>query len=170
MDQEKDEQLFKKFPLLYADNSVWGVSCGNGWYDIIEELSAKLEPLIAALPNDCFCGFETNHPYHEGVCKLCQEYAVKHPFYEWKGEKQPQLVCDKFRSNRPRASQVKEKFGRLRFYMSSETVEMSNLIHKAEGLSYKTCEECGQPGSLDDSQYWLLTLCDKCKAERPKQR
>ena len=51
--------------------------------------------------------------------------------------------------------------------MSSETDEMSKLIHEAEELSYKTCEECGEPGELDTSSYWVFTLCEKCKKERP---
>ena len=61
----------------------------------------------------------------------------------------------------PRASQVKEKFGGLRFYMTCGTDEIFDLIEKAEALSYKTCEECGQPGEERDTS-WIRTLCDGC--------
>lgn len=59
------------------------------------------------------------------------------------------------------ASQVKEKFGTLRFYMSCETDEMSELIDRAEELSAKICETCGAPGELRNDG-WLRTMCDDC--------
>ena len=72
------------------------------------------------------------------------------------------------------ASQVKEKFGGLRFYIGSCPTEISDkvdkLIDKAQHLSYKTCEICGSSGKLRDWG-WCKTLCDKCwydfKKERP---
>lgn len=63
-----------------------------------------------------------------------------------------------------RAMQVKEKFGGLRFYMVSSTDAMEDLIEEAESQSYKTCEECGQPGKLRKGG-WYVTLCDTCKME-----
>ena len=39
-------------------------------------------------------------------------------------------------------------------------------IDKAEERSAETCEECGEPGTLDDSQWWVYTLCPVCKAKR----
>ena len=61
----------------------------------------------------------------------------------------------------PKAAQVKEKFGGLRFYMTTETEEMSKLIRKAEAKSFKTCEECGEPGEVRGLG-WVRTLCDMC--------
>lgn len=64
-----------------------------------------------------------------------------------------------------RASQVKEKFGTLRFYMTSETETMSEAIRAAENKSTITCEKCGKPGESRRSG-WIVTLCDSCDAER----
>ncbi|MBS1993425.1 MAG: hypothetical protein JSS83_23070 [Cyanobacteria bacterium SZAS LIN-3] len=64
-----------------------------------------------------------------------------------------------------RASQVKEKFGTLRFYLTCGTDEMYDLINAAEGLSAQTCEGCGQPGSVR-SGGWIVTNCDECAAKR----
>ena len=61
--------------------------------------------------------------------------------------------------------QVKEKFGTLRFYTSSSTNEIEKFIDEAEELSSKTCELCGQEGSLHTSGGWLKTLCSKCATE-----
>ena len=60
-----------------------------------------------------------------------------------------------------RASTVKEKYGTLRFYMVSETAEMSALIRKAEKQSAKTCEVCGEPGKLR-GRAWYSTRCTPC--------
>lgn len=65
----------------------------------------------------------------------------------------------------PRAAQVKEKFGTLRFYMSSATEEMDAIIGEAERKSAITCEECGKTGRLREGG-WLLTLCDDCGEKR----
>lgn len=61
----------------------------------------------------------------------------------------------------PYATQVKEKFGTLRFYLSSETDEMSNLIEKYEIKSEKICEICGKEGLLDTKAYWYVVRCQK---------
>lgn len=53
MKDELEKKLVNKYPKLYEDygGSIYetcmgrGFECGDGWYDIIDELSAKLEPL-----------------------------------------------------------------------------------------------------------------------------
>lgn len=67
------------------------------------------------------------------------------------------------------ASQVKEKFGTLRFYMSSSNKEMEALIDEAEAESAVTCEHCSAPGKLRQRSWWL-TLCDTCDTEWEKSR
>lgn len=60
----------------------------------------------------------------------------------------------------PRASQVKEKFGTLRFYLTSGTDEMWNIVSEAEQKSETTCEVCGHIGELVEGG-WLQTLCEE---------
>lgn len=120
MKKAHDDQLCREFPLLYRERYShrnpmhYGFTCGDGWFEIIYDLSKQLEPLIAAMPED----------------------------------------------ERPAAAQVKEKFGTLRFYMTTETEEMTDLIIVAENDSAVTCEECGKDGRLREGG-WLLTLCLK---------
>jgi hypothetical protein len=72
--------------------------------------------------------------------------------------------CSEYQLNHPRATQVKEKFGTLRFYMSSYFDEFFNFIDEAEKKSAMTCEQCGEPGTLDNStNYWISTECKKCR-------
>lgn len=56
--------------------------------------------------------------------------------------------------------QVKEKFGTLRWYMSSQTPVMDGAIAVAELMSGNICEYCGMPGKLRAGS-WILTLCDE---------
>ena len=71
--------------------------------------------------------------------------------------------------NHPRASQVKEKFAGLRFYMSYSTDAIEDLIDDAENESYRTCEECGEPGEVRKDG-WMVTLCDACNDSRDERR
>ena len=66
--------------------------------------------------------------------------------------------------------QVKEKFGGLRYYVSTAPERIFELIDEAERLSYETCEVCGEPGSLDDKWHWYRTLCKKHKRERAAKK
>lgn len=65
----------------------------------------------------------------------------------------------------PRASQIKEKFGTLRFYLSHGTDEMFKIADEAEQKSAEVCEECGKKGTLRKGG-WLVTLCKKCQEKR----
>ena len=63
----------------------------------------------------------------------------------------------------PCAIQVKEKFGSLRFYASEASPTQQAYIDFAEVLSAKTCEVCGEPGTLTGSR-WLKATCSRHKA------
>ena len=62
-------------------------------------------------------------------------------------------------------SQIKEKFGSLRFYIGGGSDEMYTIIGKYEHKSLEICEECGEPGELVISNRWWQTKCDKHKPE-----
>lgn len=70
-------------------------------------------------------------------------------------------------------SQVKEKFGGLRYYASPGDVDEETseqfygLIREAEARSYEICERCGQPGrfSRRGKAGWYKTLCTACSGE-----
>ena len=164
------------FPLLYADRHqsmqttamCWGFSCGDGWFDIIWQLSLKLEPLIINFikenPNlSCStCGCNKDKHYGSGTkspgkCLAIHTipYCEDPPPANYKA-----CSCERYRSSHPRAEQVKEKFGSLRFYMTSENDEIHALVHEAEQLSYDLCQGCGA-SQLDD-------ICKKCFSSHDK--
>lgn len=123
MSPDLDAKLCADFPQLYSVRdgdtrgsvSHFGFETGDGWFRIIDALSARLEEIIEGLP----------------AGERDEYYAV----------------------------QVKEKFGGLRFYMNTETEEMSRAIEEAEGRSVVTCEMCGRPGRPTGCG-WVKTLCE----------
>jgi len=57
-------------------------------------------------------------------------------------------------------TQVKEKFGGLRFYINAGSDEIHERIIQAEKESYKVCEKCGEDGEIRTDIGWYSTLCD----------
>jgi hypothetical protein len=63
------------------------------------------------------------------------------------------------------ATQVKEKYGTLRFYYTGGDDYIDGVVSMAETISAKTCEVCGAPGKLREGG-WLRTLCDEHAKEQ----
>lgn len=69
-------------------------------------------------------------------------------------------------------TQVKEKFGGLRWYTCGVPADskLYDIVDKYEDLSFKYCMGCGKPVSwaLDDP-YWIYYYCDECKEKLEKE-
>ncbi len=63
------------------------------------------------------------------------------------------------------ATQVKEKYGTLRFYYYGGDDYIDGVVAMAEYLSGVTCETCGAPGKTRDGG-WVRTLCDEHAKEQ----
>jgi hypothetical protein len=86
MRRELELALWNDFPLLYRDKSTlitvslmaFGFECGDGWEPLLRELSAKLEPLIAAVGASIAT---------DGVCSLpciwCNHPQATHDAGRW---------------------------------------------------------------------------------------
>jgi len=62
-------------------------------------------------------------------------------------------------------SQIKEKFGGLRFYVHDATTDHYMLINKAEGKSLFICQVCGKEGRTQNKNGWLMTVCNEHSIE-----
>lgn len=157
MRQELDEALCAKYPLIFKDRHenmqhtamCWGFSHGDGWYNII----------------DVLCGMLTSD-YRQAKSRYdhFMELGVGGVLYGTKTVTQEQIDEAKVKLDEetlkvPVASQVKEKFGGLRFYVNGATDKHWNFISVAENMSYRTCEMCGAPGKTYTNG-WHTTLCD----------
>ena len=67
------------------------------------------------------------------------------------------------------ASQVKEKFGTLRFYVHECNDIGYDVVSITEHLSHRTCETCGWPktrvGPEEPGGYWIINACESCRAQ-----
>lgn len=90
-------------------------------------------------------GFDIGDGWYHLVDALCEELQRE------TDQGGPQVV----------ATQVKEKYGGLRFYVDASNDRQSAMIDFAEALSLRTCETCGAPGTLGESKTgWLATRCE----------
>lgn len=91
--------------------------------------------------------FECGDGWYELLNKLCEDL---------------QEVIDTQNIPQVVASQVKEKFGTLRFYHRGGNGKTKVLIETAEDMAEATCEVCGEPARLRQKKgSWIQTLCDK---------
>ena len=141
MKQKLDETLCKKYPLIFADRNK-------------------------SMMETCMCwGFEHGDGWYNIIDSLCGQ--IQHHI-DWqnknfeKGHAQykqvPQVVV----------SQVKEKFGTLRFYYHGGDDVIDGMVRMAESWSAVACEECGAPGT-QNSQGWIKTLCETHRRERDER-
>lgn len=59
------------------------------------------------------------------------------------------------------ATQIKEKYGSLRFYTDYCYEYIEPIIRRAEDQSCITCELCGNEGKIH-KLHWIQCLCDEC--------
>jgi hypothetical protein len=157
MKKELDEALCAKYPLIFKDRNAdmrttamcWGIECGNGWYNIIDTLCGLLTSEYRQAKSRYDYLVET------GVGGIL--YGTKTVTQEAIDEAKVKLDEETMRV--PVASQVKEKFGGLRFYVQAATDKHYQYITFAESMSYRTCESCGAPGKTY-TDGWHTTLCD----------
>jgi len=139
MREDLDKKLCEKYPKIFADRHkpmtqtamCWGFDVGDGWYNIIDLLCANIQWHID----------ETN--------KTRQLLLDKNPYNLPIPDEVQQVV----------ASQVKEKFGGLRFYYNGGDDIVRALVSFADTMSYRTCETCGSPGKRRGGG-WIYTACD----------
>jgi hypothetical protein len=158
MRKELDEALCAKYPLIFKDRNAdmrttamcWGICTGDGWYNIIDTLCGMLtSDYNNAKSRYDFIKDKLNLPQWEGSNKIITQEMID----------EAKAKLDEEAEKVPVASQVKEKFGGLRFYVQAATDKHYSYIHFAESMSYRVCEECGAPGKRY-TDGWHTTLCD----------
>ena len=161
MNKTLQDKLFEKYPKIFRDRTLpmsqtcmcWGIETSDGWYDIIDSLCEALTyTYTTSIKIDMDDGKKLGiEPSTYGGETNC--YCEIAP---------PQVVAD----------QLKEKFGTLRFYYHTELDEkmsylqktgkypeldkileryynyFDGIVHYAEVLSGRTCEETGKPGEM----------------------
>ena len=68
-----------------------------------------------------------------------------------------------------RITQIKEKYGTLRWYDFGAPASVHDIIDRYEDLSGHTCMICGAPAETKSDGYWLDTICNKCADKMNKK-
>jgi hypothetical protein len=77
------------------------------------------------------------------------------------GEQMVEEIAQALKGEELLITQIKEKFGGLRFYCHGTTREVYDIIRKYERMSYHICISCGEPATKI-SKGWISPYCDQC--------
>jgi hypothetical protein len=152
----------------------WGMEHGDGWYGIIDALCASIQGHIDNNRRTIEWQ-KKEQEYRELAAKgewgwLYDRYKGKD---EWLAanpdfielEKRYYLDTQKKSHNdvaeisQVVATQVKEKYGTLRFYYAGGDDTIDGMVSMAEAMSSRVCETCGAPGEIRLGA-WMRTACD----------
>lgn len=161
MNRRYDRYLTQKYAPLYRDRyndmqstaMCWGFEVGDGWFDIINNLSYQL----------CYNWLVAKDQYNWISSRLGQ--SLYNGTTNQDNHVVTQMHVDQARSEMetqaeqvPVATQVKEKYGALRFYTDYATDAQQAYIDFAEGMSTRVCEVCGNRGKRKGYS-WVTTRC-----------
>jgi hypothetical protein len=138
MRTELDEALCAKYPKIFA----------NRHGDMKETLM-------------CW-GFEHGDGWYPIIDSLCAN--IQHHI-DWNNKNFEKGYTQNKQVPQVVATQVKEKFGTLRFYYDGGNDFIDGMVSMAESWSAVACEECGAPGT-QNSRGWIKTLCETHRKER----
>ena len=129
---EKYEQLIRKYPDLFQKSTFDDFEIGYGWFNII----------------DILCGL---------LCKDVLSVRARIHYNKDKGKDIDLLELELIQAmgELPIITDIKEKYGGLRFYLENDTEDQDKYVEFAESMSSKTCCVCGNPGERRLGQ----TLC-----------
>lgn len=139
MKDELQTALLEKYPKIFAVSDgrkllpfpMFGIECSDGWYDIINQLCFQIQNYI-----------DWNNQQRLSLLE-------KNPNNIKVQEEIPQVIV----------SQVKEKFGTLRFYYDGGDNRIDGMVRMAEAMSSVICETCGNRGHRRGAG-WIYTACD----------
>jgi hypothetical protein len=192
MKQELDALLCEKYPKMMVNRHkpmqetcmCWGFECGDGWYNILNQLMGNIQHHIDwrnesreraleynQMIEDCKHGdFRLFNDYYKSYLPNVVEQRMVEILEEsprFVPEPVPQVVLD----------QVKEKFGTLRFYYTGGDDVIDGMVRMAESMSGVTCERCGAYAETNWPKSenggiggWVRTICKPCDEQREAER
>lgn len=160
MRKELDDALCTKYPKLFRDRHAdmsqtcmcWGFDCGDGWYNLLDSLCGTIQTHIDNRELQIEWTLKHNAELEE---------AAKTNFENWPHyfSREPREIPESI--DQVVVTQVKEKFGSLRFYYNGGDSYIDGAVMLAESMSTKICEVCGAPGIINDDSGWLRARCEE---------
>jgi hypothetical protein len=176
MREELDKKLCEKYPKIFADRNgdmrstamCWGFECDDGWYNILDRLCSNIQWHIDSSVKSA--EYNTKHNAMVTAAKagdwtLFDEQFVGGTYTPAYLQMRKKDILESTLRNttivgQVVATQVKEKFGTLRFYYGGGDDVIHGMAGMAESMSGCTCEVCGNVGRQRGGG-WIRTLCDE---------
>lgn len=135
--KEFNKEFFDNFPILYKDYVY--IECHTGWYDLLFELSVKLEDILKEKETkECTIQVDQIKSKFGGL----RFYITFIPF-------------------------IKDNYIIKYNYNIDISAEAYNLIYSLineyEAKSYQTCEFCGKQPATQMGKGWIYTACKDCE-------
>jgi len=177
MNEKNTKYLYEKYPTIFGQvinrpkkvkvilPIYFGLEVGDGWFNIIDGLCRQLAWIeetygvrtIADQVKEKFGGLRFyNHVTIDGKAMTVRKVKMPDGKEKW---------IHTWHINQGRKLTKPEK----NFDMRGLWGRIDGMVEMAGEMSYRTCEICGNPGK-PNSEGWITTLCDKCRAEIDKQR
>lgn len=180
MSPELDAKLCEKYPKIFRDRHApmtqtcmcWGFDIGDGWYNLLNGACALVQHHIDEDRKQRLSALQYNRALYwalerNNTTALTKFFTFGEVGGEW-AKKQVELELAKatYRavpevSSQLIATQIKEKFGTLRFYYFGGDEYCEGVIDLAAYMSGCTCEECGKPGKSTNGG-WIKVRCSDC--------
>lgn len=182
MDKEIDKELCEKYPKIFRDRHApmtqtcmcWGFEIGGGWYNILDNACNLIQGHINSSRRHRVRALRFNRALKRALEKddllgLIKYFSIggdekvidrAHKYAKEEVERGKYWVVPEVCSQVV-ATQVKEKFGGLRFYYCGGDDFVHGVISMAEHMSYTTCEVCGNLGESNGGG-WIEVRCEKC--------
>jgi hypothetical protein len=127
------EVLVNPYPDMFGHCRL-GISVGAGWYDILERMAKGIQDVI-----------NTNPGFHVTFVQIKEKFGGLRAY------------CRNWSDDGDRG-----EFGERTFSVGYTTAseQVFKLICAAEDEAIRTCELCGEPGTLRDHS-WIHVACDK---------
>ena len=186
MHSDLDKQLVSNYPKIFRDRLApmtdtamcWGFEHGDGWFHPLNQACFLIQRHIDSSRSDRARILRYNRAlkraFSGDVSALERYYAGKGPVNDWCRKTAAQdAATGNFRAvpnDCPQvvATQVKEKFGTLRFYYYGGDEYVQGVENMLAAMSEVTCEVCSRPGTLF-AQGWVVCRCPECRAQEQGQ-
>lgn len=174
MTQELENTLVEKYPKFFEYLKDYkgplipisfGFECDDGWHHILSNLMESIDSYIKnnskrkRIKNKYFrylydilgkWSNKLSYKYSKHLLKLRKTIDKK---VEWEDYESIPPV---------QITQIKEKFGTLRFYYNGGDDIIGGMVWLAEHMSGSTCEICGSTKYVYQTKGWIKTTCEVC--------
>lgn len=172
--EEFEKHMAEKYPRYFGEGKHYGgFAIGEGWFPIIDTLVGQIHHYTKWRRSTRAYQLHLDRVRDKGLAAVLKFICKGKPPSDWDIDRAEDIMATPHeiipRVEWVRVSQIKEKFGGLRFYYDGGDDTIGGMVTMAEAWAGHTCEQCGNKG-MTRGGGWIRTLCDEHEAEYLKKR